>query len=626
MTQTFKEQLLDYLTGKINMQTGDNHPTFNAVSIYQNNLYTFISDNAVQPQSSTYQLIKGKGGNGEELDEHILYGIDEYDNTGFIVVLDVLLNPIQFINTYSNGTKLGVFETLIVDDDGRFYGVEYIESTNTKRFVMLNNILAKSQNQSEYSVMLRQSYNLPDSLQTGTIKKLIKKPLANKYLFCSTTDDYYPLAVEFTINVGSANTWTEYTYTTNHCGISGAWASWDADNNITFKLIGIYTSASSGTLYVLSNNAGSIVVDNQFALPNPTASWIQAVVLNENTMYLGYCDTDNDGVYNQYIYKITNALTQIFKSPNTDIAMPGSLIKSTLYDDGINVFISFNVPNADYTMDYYMGIIYNDNVYYNNFGDLTYTTSQQLYATNTFHQFNLYTYYLQLGDKSYKALSIFNPLNYNGEEYSNINGLIPNNVLLTNNAGVPLFARNLYNRVINDNVTVSTAEIPNTLMNYNLGTAYEIAQQKLFSETNQELVDNTLDIDKNIYETVDINFYNTITMKNNNNPANPIMNLAGAIRINKGISRDIDYNNSQATKIRINYDDNTNYTIAIDPATQITINNNIATYSFVIYAPTGKNITNLEILSYDENTVYTTITGNFTQGKYYTITQDVYIS
>ena len=395
MTQTFKEQLLDYLTGKLDLESGINHPTFRAVSIYQNNLYTYISDNAVQPQSSTYQLIKGKGGNGEELDEHILYGVDEYDNTGFIVVLDVLLNPIQFINTYSSGTKLGVFETLIVDDDGRFYGVEYRADTNTRRFVMLNNILAKSQNQSEYSVMLRQSYNLPTSLQTGTIKKLIKKPLANKYLFCSTTSNNYPLAVEFTINVGSANEWTEYTYTTNHCSISGAWASWDADNNITFKLIGIYTSGSSGTLYVLSNNAGSIVVDNQFALPNPTASWIQAVVLNENTMYLGYCDTDNNGVYNQYIYKITNTLDQIFISPNTDVAMPGSLMKSTLYDDGINVFISFNVPNADDTIDYYMGIIYNDNVYYNNFGDLTYTTSQQLYATNTFHQFNLYNYYLK---------------------------------------------------------------------------------------------------------------------------------------------------------------------------------------------------------------------------------------
>ena len=34
MTQTFKEQLLDYLTGKIDIQTGNNHPTFNAVSIY----------------------------------------------------------------------------------------------------------------------------------------------------------------------------------------------------------------------------------------------------------------------------------------------------------------------------------------------------------------------------------------------------------------------------------------------------------------------------------------------------------------------------------------------------------------------------------------------------------------
>ena len=626
MTQTFKEQLLDYLTGKLNIQSGSNHPTFESVVIYQNNLYSYISDNATQPQSSTYQLIKGKSNNGEELDEHILYGIDEYDNSGFIVILDFLFNPIQFINTYSSGTKLGIFESLIVDDDGRFYGVEYREDTQTRRFIMLNNILAKATNETQYKVILRQSYNLPASLQTGTINKLIKKPLGNKYLFCSTTSSNYPLAVEFSINVGTSNEWTEYNFTNNNCSISGAWASWDADNNLTFKLACTYTSGLNGNLYILKNDESNIVIDKQFTLPEPTASWIQAVVLNENTMYLGFCYTDANGIYNQYLYKIGDTLDQIFISPNTDIAMPGSLIKSTLYDDGVNVYLSFNVPNADNTIDYYMGIVYNDNVYYNNFGDLTYTTSQMLYATNTFHQFNLYTYYLQLGDKSYRALSVFNNLNYNGIAYSNINGLLPHSAILTNNVGTPLFARNLYNKVVNDNITVSTIEIPNTLMNYNLGSAYEIAQQNLYSETNQELINNILDIDKNIYETVDINFYNALTMKNNNNPTNPIMNILGAIKLNKSISSLLDYYDIQATKVKINYDDETNYIIAIDPDTQITITNDIATYSFVIYAPTGKNITNLEIISYDESTVYTTITGTFTQGKYYTITQDVYIS
>lgn len=620
MTDEFKEQLRDYLTGKLDLESGANQPIFKTVTMYQNNLYTYISNHATQPQTSTYKLIKGKDGNGNELDEHLLYGIDEYDNSSFIVILDVLLNPVQFINSYASGTKFGAFEELIIDDDGKFYGVEYVNDTSTRRFIMLNNILIKANNQPEYKVVLRQSYNLPASLQSGTTKKLIKKPLGNRYLFCNNTSTNYPLLVEFTINVGMANDWIEYTYTTNNCSISGAWASWNAEDKMTFKIACTYTNGSTGYLYIFNNNNDEITLENQFNLPEPTASWIQAVILNENTIYLSYCNTDNSAIYNQYIYKVENSLNLIFKSPNTDVAMPGSLMKSDLYTDGYNVYISFNVPNADDTIDYYMGIIYNDVVYYNNFGDLTYTTSQRLYATNTFHQFNLYKYYLQLGDKSYIAMSIFNNLSYNGIGYSNMNGLVPHDVVLSDNAGVPIFARNLYNKVINDNVTVSTLEIPNTLMNYDFGPIYEIAQQTLNSETNQELLKINESIDKNIYETVDINLYNTLNMRSNG-----INNINGAIRINKSTANDIDYYEAQATKVRINYSDGTNYIIAIDPTTQISVSNGIATYSFMIYAPENKNINNLEIISYDGNTSYVTINGTFTSGKYYRITQDVYV-
>lgn len=620
MTDKFKEQLRDYLTGKIDIQPGSNHPTFNSVITYQNNLYTYILNNATQPQLSTYQLIKGKDGNGNDLDQHLLFGIDAFDDSGFIVVLDVNFNPIQFINTYSSGTKLGIFENLIVDDDGRFYGVEYREETGTRRFVMLNNILAKGTNQSEYKVILRQSYNLPNSLQTGTIKSLIKKPLGNRYLFCATTTSSYPLVVELTINVGEPNVWKEYTYTNNHCSLSGAWASWDANDNLRFILVGIMIGGTSGYLYVLVNNEDSIEIDKQFDLPSITGNWTQAVILNEYNMYLSYCDTNNDGIYKQYIYKIDTSLTKIFESPNTDIAMPSMLMKSDLYTDKYNVYISFNIPNADDTIDYYMGIIFNDDLYYMNFGDLTYTTSQNLYATNTFHQFNLYKYYLQLGDKAYVANSIFNNLNYNGYAYSNINGISPSNAILSNNVGVPLFARNLYNKVVYNNVTISTLEIPNTILNYNYGPALEIAQEKLYSETNQELVDNNLSIDKNIYETVDINFYNTITMKKGNT-----YNLDGAKRINKSVSSKIDYNDAQATKVRINYADGTNYIMAIDPNTQISISNNIATYEFIIYVPTGKEVLDIDIISYDEKTLYTTINGTFIENKYYKITQEVWV-
>lgn len=627
MTEDYKNLLRDYLTGKLNIEYSLNQPIFKSVSVYQNNIYTYILDHVSEPVANSYHLIKGKDGNGNELDEQLLYGVDRETGRSFIVILDVLFNPIQFIDEYSSGTNFGYIEQLIIDDDGRFYGVETVNGT--RRFIMLNNILVKAKNQTDYKVVLRQSYNVPADIQTGTFYKLIKKPLGNRYLFCiSATQDYlhYPLLYELTINVGLANEWKEYKYDSTSNTLIGSWASWDANDNLNLKVVSIFdTIGNPNYLYVLTNEGDDLVIEKQYSLPNPTSNYKEAVILNENTMYYSYCYTDNDGVYNQYICKIGNTLEQIFKSPNTDIAMTGPLISSELYDDGYNAYISFNVPNEDDTIDYYMGIIYNDEVYYNNFGSLTYTTSQNLFATNTFHQFNLYQYYLQLGDTSYVATSIFNNLNYNGSPYSDINALVPSNAVLSDDVGNPIFARNLYNKVVNDNVTISTVEIPNTILNYDLGSIFEIEQQSLLSETNVELAHTNEPINKNIYETVDINFYNTLTMINRNDVDNPISNLNGAIRINQSTSKNKDYYDSQATKVRLNYSDGSHYIVAIDTETQITVSNNIATYDFLIYVPENKNLSNLEIVSYDEKTSYITITGSFTPGKYYNIKQDVWV-
>lgn len=616
MTEKFKEELLNYLTGKINISSQPNEPQFLTPINIGNDLYTYISQRAVQPVTGAYKIIKGKNTNNQYLDYQLLVGIDNDDDSSFMVILDRGYNPLQFINSYSSGTKFGVFEQLIVDDDGRFYGVEY--QNNTRRFVMLNNILVKTTTQTEYKVVLRQSYNLPNSLQNGTINSLIKKPLGNKYLFCATTTSNHPLLVEFTINVGEPNVWTEYTNTDNHCSVAGAWASWDNDNNLTYKIVATYTSGMTGYLYIFCNDNGTMILNKQFNLPEPTASWIQATILNFNNVYLSYCDTVN-GVYNQYVYKVDNNLTQIFVSDNEDSVPTSYLLTSTLYNDGINVYVSYNLPKLNDELEYHMGIIYNDILYDNIFGTLEYTTSQSLFVTNTFHQFNLYSYYLQLGDMAYVSFSIFNNFYYNGVAYDNINGLNPNSAVLYASYHIPIFARNLYNKTINDNTTVSTVEIPNNMLN-----AVNIQEQELFSQTNNELVDNVELYITNIYETLNINFYNTINMLDENEEE--VKNrIQGAIKLNASISRSNDYYNTQATKVRINYTDNTNYIMALDPDTQISLNDSVMTYSFMIYVPTGKTITNLQIISYDEQVVYAEINGSFTQGKYYTITQDVYV-
>ena len=231
-------------------------------------------------------------------------------------------------------------------------------------------------------------------------------------------------------------------------------------------------------------------------------------------------------------------------------------------------------------------------------------------ATNYIFNFFKSTF---INNTVYKIPFVFNQFDYNGLPYEDINCIKPNSGILYDSDGNIIFARNLYNLNINGNTTISTIEVPNTFLNDTT-----IAKEDLLSETNVILNDNVQNISKNIYEVLDINFFNTLVMKNSNNPLNEIINNLGASRLNSSASQVLDYQNTYANKIRINYTDNTNdvETVGIP-----TITNGIATYNFSIYV--SKTISNIEIISNDENTSYQTIEGTFNVGSTYTITQDV---
>jgi hypothetical protein len=217
----------------------------------------------------------------------------------------------------------------------------------------------------------------------------------------------------------------------------------------------------------------------------------------------------------------------------------------------------------------------------------------------------------------------YNLNNYNGLPYENINSLMTKKGRIINTDQQFIFARNLYNKYIRNNMTLSTLEVPNTLLNNE-----DMFYVGLIGDTNYYLFSNNAvlgtSITKNIYETVDFNFYNTLRMTDANGSTN-IENLDGATRINQSTSAILDYHNAQATKARLNFTDDTYNIITIDPTTQITINGNSAEYSFIIYVPSNKSVKNLEIISYDETTVYATINGNFGVGAFSQITQTVSI-
>ena len=132
-------------------------------------------------------------------------------------------------------------------------------------------------------------------------------------------------------------------------------------------------------------------------------------------------------------------------------------------------------------------------------------------------------------------------------------------------------------------------------------------------------MNNQESITKNIYENLNINFYTTLRMINNNDSSNPIFNQQGSNRINSSVSDIKDYNNAKATKIRINYSDNTTKTVNIE---FYPIQNYYYT-KFSIYI--DKLISSIDFISNDEETIYNTIRPSFIVGKYYTINQSVRI-
>ena len=196
--------------------------------------------------------------------------------------------------------------------------------------------------------------------------------------------------------------------------------------------------------------------------------------------------------------------------------------------------------------------------------------------------------------------------------------MLPKSGILYDESEAVIFARNLYNKTINNNTTTSIIEVPNSYLNDNI-----IAKQNLLSNTNKLLNSNNQNISKNIYETLNINFANTLVIKNSNNPLNEIINIPGASRLNSSISSLADYEETKGTKYKVNYTNGNSNVFNID---NIDFLGNEAILDFNVYV--GSAISNIQIISNDEATIYQEIdTSNLSLeiGKYYNFKQNVEI-
>lgn len=654
MTNDYKQNLLDYVTGNLTNNEGQDIPSILQSKEVSINLEDFIRENYPDLQKIwRFDTIVTRG------DYYLIWGQDFKDginNKDFIVVLDKKYKPVKFIDTYASGTPLNVLWVLDKNDNGvgRIIGIESVidkEGNSQSRFVILNDFTLEN-----FQVRVLRSYYIPKYEDKNiNIRELTRNPNEAKYFMVWGYDSYDDATnkmvnisggLEFVNNVGSKNEWNFYKYTgdKNPSPIGAiSVCNWN-DDGLTFKILESYDVDKYDRdnyiklLIMKSNKDGetlSCVDEKSLDLPIETAEVISILgskthgstallnlYANDSSVYLYKLDL------NTYEFELIQELVsesaseQIIDSYSVVFFVISNQVYYTLQRTKYNYHFEDGKVVEDEYIENSLELhqIYNDNNY--TIHRIDFNINHHVSATTVYSQvYNLISFGFILSDKIYSVSEVFNSTNYNGEPYSTYSSLLPNSSNLYNSNGDIIFSRNLYNKTLLGNQTTSVLNVPNNYLNNEA-----IAEEDLISVTNNQLVNNKTTYSKNIYENLFINFVNTINLVDRNKETE-INNQIGATRINKSIngatkdSSYIDYFNSTMLKIRITYKDNTIGIITGEVSRVKELNANMIKFSIF----STKEISSVDLISYDESTTYANLDVKLEPNKLYIIKQYVTI-
>lgn len=638
MTNDYKENLLEYLTGNIAQGISSATP-----------MYAEVTDS---PYNDDPLLITGgrsvrcKDGQGN------YNGLELYYSHGGNAI--TLVDPkdmtiIKKFTTFSNGTALGNILNLEVDEVGNVYGLDYIvqNDTNIYRIILLNNISEIPKGKSDYEVILRNSYYVQGYTPDDDLS-----PYFETFLAKSTQSATYYFAIQdstgtgimpsiFQINVGSTNTWTrlgdiaflqgnvdvsyiyfntndepvaeyygwEYMYDKYRITKATAVSTGEATYTILFNdVLNDYYHSTESDVSNFEIKMFSSYYDNFYMVLN-------GVIKDSNNQYRGTLKA----------YSVSNneaTLLATYTSPSGASGVLPYIINGNVVNNNLMLYLAqwstdnkakmcFSLLSPNNNIDYFIQTDYESLWtrlgvvrvgFYNLYDEYVINV---LFRETTSDPWNIVSYKL-----------VYNPNRYNGEPFKDKSMLKPEEALLFDENNNLLLARSLYNLKIYNNQTMATLNVP-----YNLLNDTTISGESLYGATNYELVENAQVINKNVYEDLYINFINAITMQNQNTDVY-VNNINGATRLNQSSNKVLDYENAKATKIRVTYDDNTSYITIVSS----TLVNNVYRYSIGVHVPSDTNIQKIEIISNDEVTTYQTISNlNLEGNKYYVITQDVHV-
>lgn len=535
MTQDYKDKILDYITNNINVTGQDNQELIEKIENVSRTKFAehlptnpsmfFINGIIRSMTNNNYVLYGGYVPQG---------GTQEANSRGIILILDTNFNVLKAIYSFNTGTPLRPIQKLIQIEDNTFVGVDstifaYPENrekiyNNTKRFIMLNNVSVKDST-NDYRAILRTSYNLPYS--NFYCMEIVKNPNTAHYLLAGAT--YLPQSggthydgvrvIDLKINVGTDNEWSKTDDNGTYWIYGGFYGEFDNNDNASWKMIithninpiAVYSWNGTQTATIISDDGNIKPYVDSLSMKN------QAQFVDENTVYFV---VNNQRWYAQVqpryigLYKYNysnNQLKQIFLKNigNYDYndSREGIFITSLNGELYVNYCDNWNKDNqtANYNFqrldnDLWKPNLISQNQKYTMERTLPFTANMYNLVTNI----TLHTK-MEIPRWHFEAVKeIYNKFNYNSTPYDNYNSLKSKTGTLYGANGI-LFARDLYNVSLLNSSTTSTVQVPNTLLNEDT-----ITQENLISETNTTIVSNSKNINKNIFETLYINFVNTI--------------------------------------------------------------------------------------------------------------------
>lgn len=642
MTDEFKQTLFDYLIGKLPKEQGTTEEIFKSIDEI--------------PRSEWAEFIPSSWNNFryegliEVADSELLvlyggYKATDNEVRGIITILNNSFIPIKTFYQYDSGTYLRYIQCMIQEEDGTFSLIDCPDfptdenwsfTTSQKRFIMLNNFTQKINN--DYMLTLQRSYIMPSDYFNFYCKKMYKDVNSSHYVMVGTylkdqnSPDYDGIRIiELKVNVSSENEWNKYDDDGSGWFLGDAYVEFDNDNFFCEVLltrnlfsnrnISLWTKEFAQSAFSLK----TIGTVDYYAVIDSIQYNNQSVFLSKNEVYFVLNNQwwgTSERLESKYIglYYYNNTTSEFKTMYEHYLGDYDFCDLEAIYiaENNNNLYIEFNnnIDNTNNLADYYFQRLENQEWNPIKVSEQQYFRSQRraLYVNNNYNLLNWFSYMSNPQAQYWKIYNIkenYNSSNYNGEPYTNTNALIPNSTEIYSNENL-VFARNLYNKTINNNTTVSTVEIPNTYLN-----GINLTSKNLLSKTNLTMIADTNVTQKNIYETMFLNFINVLQVADRNN-VTQVLNQEASTYLNSAINTDDSYDNAKLyNKVIINYQDGSS------KESSYSLENTTETSTIIAFGLyIDKLINNVEIVSNDKTITYQIIDlSSLELNKYYAIRQ-----